>query len=150
MATGSKKVIRSAGIVIYRVVDGSFEYLMLQAADIKQHWTPPKGRVDPGEDEWMAAVRETEEEAGLTPAVLKVDDAFQHTIFYNCKGDPNQPKTIKWWLAELVDSSAQVVISHEHDSFKWLPLEEAVTIVAYDELKSLLRSAEQFLRSRRL
>uniref|UniRef100_A0A914VS60 Bis(5'-nucleosyl)-tetraphosphatase [asymmetrical] n=1 Tax=Plectus sambesii TaxID=2011161 RepID=A0A914VS60_9BILA len=149
MATGSKEVIRSAGKVVYRVVDGSFEYLMLRAAKTKEHWTPPKGHVDPGEDEWMAAVRETEEEAGLTPAVLKVDDTFQHTIFYNCNGDPNQPKTVKWWLAELVDSSAQVVISHEHSSFKWLPLEEAVEIAAYDALKPLLRSADQFLQSKR-
>uniref|UniRef100_A0A914VU61 Bis(5'-nucleosyl)-tetraphosphatase [asymmetrical] n=1 Tax=Plectus sambesii TaxID=2011161 RepID=A0A914VU61_9BILA len=149
MATGSKKVTRAGGLLVYRVVNGTFEYLFLRATSASKHWTPPKGHVDPGEDERIAAIRETEEEAGLTQDALKFDDTFEQTVSYNCNGDPNRPKTVKWWLAELVDSSAQVVISHEHDSFKWLPLEEAVTIAAFDEMSPLLRSAEQFLQSKR-
>ena len=34
------------------------------------HWTPPKGRLDPGENAMEAALRETKEESGLEPATM--------------------------------------------------------------------------------
>jgi len=57
--------VRAAGIIVYRAVASGAEYLLLQTSYGQHHWTPPKGHVDPGEDEWTAAVRETKEEAGL-------------------------------------------------------------------------------------
>jgi 8-oxo-dGTP pyrophosphatase MutT (NUDIX family) len=102
--------------------------------------------VEAGEDELTAGIRETEEEAGLTQAMLQIDDKFQQTISYCCNGDVKQPKTVAWWLARLVDDNARVILSDEHEAFEWLSLDEAIAIAAYDEMAVLLRSAEQFLR----
>ena len=60
---------RAAGLVIFRLKEGasvgSAEWLLLQTSYGEHHWTPPKGHVDPGEDDITAALRETHEEAGL-------------------------------------------------------------------------------------
>ena len=46
---------------MYRCKDGdplsSVEFLLLQAIDRDDHWTPPKGHLDPGEDFMTAAIR---------------------------------------------------------------------------------------------
>ncbi|KOB65136.1 Diadenosine tetraphosphatase, partial [Operophtera brumata] len=56
---------RAAGLVIFRNVNQVVQYLMLQTSYGEHHWTPPKGHVDPGESDWVTALRETKEEAGL-------------------------------------------------------------------------------------
>lgn len=98
----------------------------------------------------MAAVRETEEEAGLKAEVLKIDDSFHHIASYNCNDNPKEPKTVAYWLAELTDNSAEIVLSHEHDAFQWCPLDKAVNAVGYVQMTCVFRSAEDFLRSHRL
>jgi 8-oxo-dGTP pyrophosphatase MutT (NUDIX family) len=57
-------VRRAAGIILVRSKSAN-EYLLMQTSYGKHHWTPPKGHVDPGETDWIAALRETKEEAGL-------------------------------------------------------------------------------------
>lgn len=55
---------RAAGFVIFRRLNQQIQYLILQASYGQHHWTPPKGHVDPGEDDYTTALRETNEEAG--------------------------------------------------------------------------------------
>ena len=43
---------RAAGFVIFRRMAGQIEYLLLKASYGNKHWTPPKGHVDPGEDDF--------------------------------------------------------------------------------------------------
>lgn len=55
---------RAAGFLIFRLVNSQAEYLLLKASYGSFHWSPPKGHVDPGEDDFTTALRETQEEAG--------------------------------------------------------------------------------------
>ncbi|NKL03669.1 NUDIX domain-containing protein [Rhizobium leguminosarum] len=63
--------IRSAGLLIYRRVSSDIEVLLVHpggpfwARKDEAAWTIPKGLVEPGEDELMAAIRETAEELGV-------------------------------------------------------------------------------------
>lgn len=148
-------VIRAAGLLVYRVVNGSNEYLLLQASYPPYHWTPPKGNltsqrypslllghIDPGEDEWQAALRETREEASIDSSLLDVHKDFKHVQEYTTnKG----PKTVCYWLARL--KTEDVKLSHEHQNFKWLSLEPAIEITKFPEMQKLLREAEEFLSS---
>lgn len=65
---------QSAGLVMYRVVDGKVEVFLAHPGGpffVKKdegHWTIPKGEPDEGEDLLVAAEREFEEETGLKPA----------------------------------------------------------------------------------
>lgn len=54
---------RAAGFLLFRHRDGQVEFLLLKAAYGNNHWSAPKGLVDPGEDDFATALRETHEEA---------------------------------------------------------------------------------------
>lgn len=69
--------IVAAGLIVYRknpesVSPNRYQYLLMQHVGFSNHWTPPKGHVDPGENTMEAAIRETEEEAGLKSTDLEI------------------------------------------------------------------------------
>lgn len=57
-------------------------------------------------------------------------------------------KTVIYWLAELKDPNTPVVMSAEHQAFKWLPQAEAADLGNYQEMRDLIKSADEFLRSK--
>ena len=58
------QVYRQAAVIPYRVREERVEIALVTSRDGKR-WVVPKGSLDDGEDAMDAAVRETEEEAGL-------------------------------------------------------------------------------------
>ena len=79
-------VVRAGGLIVYRTIQQSIEYLLLQTSYGRNHWTPPKGHVDPGENEKIAAIRETQEEAGLDEKDLEIEDGFSVVLEYKVSG----------------------------------------------------------------
>jgi len=144
---------RSAGFIVYHTDHGSdastaeaagrrvadarrVEYLLL---DYGRHWDFPKGHVDAGEDELAAAVRELHEETGLTrPQVVS---GFRHEIvyFFRDRKKGLVRKTVVFFLAEV--SVRDVVLSHEHVGFEFLPYEQARKRVTYASAKAVRRAA---------
>ncbi|XP_042241658.1 bis(5'-nucleosyl)-tetraphosphatase [asymmetrical]-like isoform X2 [Homarus americanus] len=135
--------IRAAGLIIFRRVSTDLEYLLLKASKKEGHWTPPKGHVDPGETDKEAAIRETEEEAGLCSNGYTVIDSYQKVLKYTVK---NKQKEVVYWPAELKDPSSAVKISDEHVEFRWAPLTEACSLVGFTDLVAALKECEEFLR----
>lgn len=76
------RLYRAAGIVIFRRLAGQIQYLLLQASYGDHHWTPPKGFLDPGEDDFSAAVRETTEEAGYEKNGVRWYDCCLNIDFF--------------------------------------------------------------------
>ncbi|XP_070599740.1 bis(5'-nucleosyl)-tetraphosphatase [asymmetrical] [Erythrolamprus reginae] len=146
--------LRACGLVIFRrlpkagapaATDGPIEYLLLQTSYGTHHWTPPKGHVDPGEDDLSTALRETQEEAGLASAHFTVLEGFKKELNYVVQG---QPKTVVYWLAELKDRDTEIKLSAEHQAFRWLSLTEACRLAGYEDMQSTLREAHCFLSSK--
>lgn len=90
------------------------------------------------------ALRETEEEAGLTADHLKIVTDFRKELHYEVK---QKPKIVVYWLAKLADESATVRLSEEHKDFRWARLEEACQLADYPDLQSLLRESEVFIKN---
>ena len=90
------------------------------------------------------ALRETEEEAGLTGNHLKILTDFRKELHYEVN---KKPKTVIYWLAQLTDPVAAVRLSEEHRDFRWVKLEEACQLAEYPDLQSVLRESETFLKS---
>lgn len=135
----------AAGLVIFRKHLNVIEYLLLQTSYGIHHWTPPKGHVDPGErDPMITALRETREESGLTKSDLKIFDNSKHILNYNVNG---KPKIVIYWLAELINPHAQVVLSDEHQDFKWLQLEEACKFGNYIDLQEMIRQYDNVIKT---
>ncbi|RVE42261.1 hypothetical protein evm_013091 [Chilo suppressalis] len=127
--------VRAAGLVIFRNIDQTVQFLLMQTSYGKHHWTPPKGHVDPGESDWVTALRETEEESGLTENDLEIYEEISRTLEYKVN---NKPKVVVYWLAKLKNPQKEVTVSDEHQDFKWLSLKEAQEISGYDDMTQLL------------
>ncbi|XP_046970022.1 bis(5'-nucleosyl)-tetraphosphatase [asymmetrical] [Vanessa cardui] len=126
---------RAAGLVIYKRSNQIINFLLLQTSYGEHHWTPPKGHVDPGESDWVTALRETKEEAGLSENELEIYKDISKTLNYQVKG---KPKAVVYWLAQVKDPDQNVTLSDEHQDFKWLPLEQAQEISGFEDMKKLL------------
>jgi len=66
----SPKAIEQAGAVAVRRDGADLDYLIVTARRDPEHWILPKGNVEPGESLAQAAVRELEEEGGVTGDLL--------------------------------------------------------------------------------
>ena len=85
-----------------------------------------------------AAVRETEEEAGLSRNQLDIFDDIKAELNYEVKyGNKYRPKVVVYWLAKLLNYEDSVVLSEEHQDFKWLSLDEARELSGFEDLKKV-------------
>ncbi|KAB0790092.1 hypothetical protein PPYR_15593 [Photinus pyralis] len=135
----------AAGLVIFRKHLNAIQYLLLQTSYGEHHWTPPKGHVDPGEtDPMVTALRETSEESGLRQSDLRIFHDSKHILNYNVRG---KPKIVIYWLAELINPSAGVRLSDEHQDFKWLELEEACRFGNYTDMQVMLKHYDNFIKT---
>uniref|UniRef100_A0A3B3TAL8 Bis(5'-nucleosyl)-tetraphosphatase [asymmetrical] n=1 Tax=Paramormyrops kingsleyae TaxID=1676925 RepID=A0A3B3TAL8_9TELE len=139
--------LRACGFIVFRRLSqfhppDNIQYLLLQTSYGRHHWTPPKGHVDPGEDDLTTALRETEEEAGLRAGQLNIISSFLKELQYKVKG---RDKEVLYWLAELKDPETQVTLSKEHQAFRWAGLEEACDLAKHEEMQEALRDAQRFL-----
>src|SRR5260221_14596308 len=71
------KLLFSAGIIVYRIEDDQIEYLLLQYN--AGHWDFAKGKIEKGETKEEAALRELDEETGLS---AEIQPTFEETFSY--------------------------------------------------------------------
>jgi len=133
---------RSAGFIAYHVAPppGGIEYLLLNYG---RHWDFPKGHVERGEDDLGAAVRELQEETGLSDP--RVVPGFRHEIVYYFRDRRKGlvRKTVVFFLAEM--SGRDVALSREHVGFEFLHFDQALKRVTYPTAKAVLRAAHEHL-----
>ena len=79
----------------------------------------------------------------LAVLVLAVVPDFKIELRYNVtshRDGINRPKLVTFWLAELLNPrDNQVVMSEEHQDFKWLPLKEAMELNGYADMNEGLK-----------
>jgi len=90
-----------------------------------KRWDLPKGHVDPGETDMECALRELEEETGITQDLLKIDDGFLFESRYPVNGsrygmkEPEVEKTLRIFLAQLT-KDVEIAVT-EHHGYEWFP-----------------------------
>lgn len=132
----------SAGVVIYRLKDNLIEYLLLH--HIVGHWDFAKGKIEAGETNEQAALRELHEETGLR---TELEPGFIDSISYNFvdrSGEPTK-KTVYFFLGRVNDE--QVVLSPEHKNFIWLPYDKAYAKMTFDSARRVLQKAQEFIKA---
>ena len=127
----------SAGVILRRYTSRC-EYLLL---DYGTHWDFPKGHIESGEEPQTTAKRELEEETGIYDA--QFIPGFTHSMryFYRKAGE-GMTKVVIYFLAET--SSGQVTLSHEHSGYAWLPYEDAMKRLTFQNARDLLAKAVAF------
>ncbi|GAB5579855.1 bis(5'-nucleosyl)-tetraphosphatase [asymmetrical] [Prionailurus iriomotensis] len=102
------------------------------------------GHVESGENDLEAALRETQEEAGIEADQLTIIEGFRRELNYVAR---EKPKTVIYWLAEVKDCNVEIRLSHEHQAYRWLGLDEACQLAQFKEMKAALQEGHQFLCS---
>jgi 8-oxo-dGTP diphosphatase len=120
--------VRAAGGVVVR--DGA---LLLVHRPHYDDWTLPKGKLDPGESWEEAALREVEEETGLT---CELGEELGRTFYVDGQG---REKEVRYYRMECNgEPSAQ----NEVDQVRWVPLPEAHAVLSYDRDRDLIATID--------
>lgn len=135
---------RAAGFVLFRTIQAHHQFLLLHHRR-GGHWAFPKGRLEPGEEELVAALREISEETSVDQ--LHPIPGFRETSSYRIQRNGHQiGKTVTYFLAET--SEPDVSLSAEHTDFQWLGFEDAMILLTHNESRRILGTARLFLDER--
>lgn len=134
----------SAGIIVFFESNRGREYLLLhyQAG----HWDFPKGHIEHKETKQQAALRELQEETGLSVQLI---DGFCESFSYIYRVPKTKElsqKEVYFFVGE--SATKHITLSHEHVDYAWLPLDQALEKLTYDNAKDILYKADLFLQDR--
>ena len=132
----------SSGTILFNQNNGVRRYLLLNYPT--GHWDFIKGGIESGENLHETAIRETQEETGITD--IEFIDGYEEQIEYFFRINNNDiHKTVFFFLAKT--NSINVTLSHEHLNLIWLEYENAVKKLTYDNSINLLKKSELFLQN---
>jgi mutator protein MutT len=97
-------------------------------------WTFPKGHIEKGETAPEAAIREVQEETGFRCEIIR---PFEKVQYYFQRSGQLTKKTVTWFLMKALEKTG----THDTDEImetRWVPIDEARTIVEYKSDKKLL------------
>ncbi|MEM5828195.1 MAG: NUDIX domain-containing protein [Candidatus Aenigmatarchaeota archaeon] len=129
----------SCGAIVFYKENDKIEFLLLKYPN---YWGFPKGEKEENESEIETARREIKEETNLDVEFIP---GFRREYEYSfwLKGKLIKKKAI-FFLARA--KSKDVKISWEHEDFKWLPYEEALKTLGYEQDKENLKAAYEFIK----
>lgn len=140
---------KSAGIVVFAGAGARRKYLLLHYE--AGHWSFPKGHVEPREDEREAALRELNEETGLSEAEIEFVEGFRESIeyFYKREG-ATMHKQVVFLLAKTRGRAApKIKLSFEHTGFEWLAFPQALAQVTFKTDRGVLQKSQDFLERKK-
>lgn len=129
---------KSAGVIVFRGNPPVFLLLHYPQG----HWDFPKGHIESGETEEQAALRELEEETGISDGNLIPGFREAITYFFQ-RGENTIHKTVAFFLAGTKTNAVR--ISHEHKGFKWLSFDSAMKQLTFENARKRLESANKFI-----
>lgn len=132
---------RSAGTVLF--IEESNENLFLLLHYPTGHWDFVKGKIENGESDEKAVIRETKEETGI--ADIEFIKGFKEKIEYSFKFNEDiVQKEVVFFLAKT--NTKQVELSYEHVDYAWLDFNNALNKITYENAKSVLIKAKNYLQ----
>ena len=136
---------KTIGIIIFKREGQSIRYLLLHHGG--EYWNFPKGRQEKDETEIESALRELQEETGISD--IKIIEGFRDEYDYDFDSEVRSGerkkvyKTAIFFLGEVKDQT--VKISDEHLDFGWFDFDTALKRMFYQEGQNSLKRAKQFL-----
>jgi len=130
----------SAGAILFRDTRGRREYLLLKSRP--GDWEFPKGGVEGGEELQQTAIREVQEESGISD--FRLIDGFRDDYDYVFEANGKTiHKTVHLFIAKSFEASAE--ISTEHRDLQWRDYEQAINTITQDGPRDILADARRFL-----
>ena len=116
-------LVLAAGGVVWRRSDGRIEVVLVHRPRYDD-WTFPKGKLDAGETDEEAAVREVMEEASLP---VRLGAELPSTTYLDKSG---KHKRVRYW-AMTVPDGRDPLGANEVDEARWVDLDEARSLLTY-------------------
>jgi 8-oxo-dGTP diphosphatase len=128
----------AAGCVVYRH-DAAGAPLLLLIYDKYGRWTLPKGHLEDGETEQVAAVREVLEETGLSGELGALVTRVVYTV--RSKRGLERLKQVAFFLLHVDSSEARPQIEEGISLAEWFAPEEALARIGYAQVRDVLARA---------
>ena len=117
------RTIRAAGGLVHRVgADGVVEVLLVHRPAYDD-WSFPKGKLEDGETEEEAALREVEEETGLR---CRLEREIATSRYRDARA---RSKTVRYWL--MTPAGGVLAAANEVDRARFVTLAEARRLLSY-------------------
>ena len=109
------------------------------------HWGFPKGHGEKGETPLESAIRELQEETGITNIeftdIPNIVDKYSFELggkYYN--------KTVEYFFAFTKDDKV-IIQESEIQNYKWATYQEAMETFNYEETRKVLETAQKYLKN---
>ncbi len=138
----------SAGGVAHRTKNGLTEVVVIQTSS-EGRWQLPKGIIDAGETAETAALREVREEAGIDCEVIEPLDEIEYWFVAAYDGPKKRyHKKVHFYLMKFLKGD---VNDHDHEVIeaRWVGIDEAESMLAFDSEKKLIVKAKNILEANR-
>lgn len=126
--------VLAAGAVLWRAGATGVEVALVHRPRYDD-WSLPKGKLEPGESVWAAAVREVAEETGY-PAFL---GRYLGQLRYPVTRPVPASKVVEYFAARVA-GPGEFHPSKEVDALRWLPLDTAPGLLTYQGDRDILRA----------
>ena len=125
--SGVARTIEAAGGVVER--DGLIAIVHRPRYD---DWSLPKGKLDKNESAERAALREVQEETGLSCQLIEELDPVSYT------DNRGRPKNVRYWRMKVL--SGEFEVNDEVDELRWLSKAEALDLLSYEHDRELVEA----------
>lgn len=127
-----------SSLVALRQNENEWQVLLLKRTQtLVGEWCQIAGSIEEGETAWQAALRELDEETGLTPRNFYSADITEQ--FYEPDRDAI---TIAPVFVAIIDPNHTVSLNHEHSDHRWVSFKEAIEMVPFGGQRRVLRWIE--------
>lgn len=129
------RVIDAAGGLIWRRTDSGVDVVLVHRP-LRDDWTLPIGRLEPGETLEACALREVAEETGRQCRIL----GFIEVLEVKANDGVH-----RFHIYEMAAVSGGSVTNPETDQAPWLAIDDAISRATYSNVRSLLANASRRL-----
>jgi 8-oxo-dGTP pyrophosphatase MutT (NUDIX family) len=134
----------SAGGVAFRM-NGSRTEIAVVAVNPSRRWQLPKGIIDAGESEEIAALREVREEAGIECELMEKIETIEYWYVATARGERvRYHKFVHFFLLKYLSGDVR---HHDHEiaEARWVALDEAVAMLAFQSEKDVVEKAKNII-----
>jgi 8-oxo-dGTP pyrophosphatase MutT (NUDIX family) len=104
-------------------------------------WTLPKGTPNQGESREETAIREVEEETGLT---VRITGPLESIEYWFVQSGKRIHKTVHYYLMEATGGDL-AGHDHEFDEVRWISFETAASMLTFETERALVARAAELL-----
>jgi len=143
---------KSVGAIIFCNVNSKIQFLLIKYRS--GHWEFPRGRVEDDETEYETMKREIKEETNISQ--LQIIEGLRESMSFSYKAHGQElinrkrdgncmyvHKRVVFYLAQTLNK--EVIISHEHQQFRWLEFDDAYEKLTFQNAKLVLKEANRYL-----